>query len=117
MLAFLFHCTYERNLSKKSLKAYQIDLTQFISFLDDSNIDRLIENIDKLVVREYLKRISDGKKPKTIKRKIATLKAFFNYLEFDDVIMVNPFRKIRIKIKEGKSLPRTIPLQKIISIL
>ncbi len=35
-------------------------------------------------------------KPKTIKRKIATLKALFNYFEFEDVIVVNPFRKMKI---------------------
>lgn len=47
-------------------------------------------------------------KPKTVKRKIATLKAFFSHLEFEDIITINPFHKIRINIREGKQLPRTI---------
>jgi integrase/recombinase XerD len=66
------------------------------------------------MLREYIKALSLKSKPKTIKRKIATLKAFFNHIEFEDIIINNPFRKLRIKIKEGKQLPKTIALPKII---
>lgn len=41
-------------------------------------------------------------------KKIAYLKAFFNYLKYDDCIVVNPFRKIKIKIQEKQLLPRVI---------
>lgn len=106
---FVFHCRYEKNLSSKTLKAYGIDLRQFTTFLTLHHPVIRIEQIDKNVLREYIKEVSQRNKPKTIKRKLATLKAFFNHLEFDDTILVNPFRKIKIRIKEGKSLPRTIP--------
>jgi integrase/recombinase XerD len=106
---FVFHCTYEKNLSSKTLKAYDIDLRQFTTFLTLHHPVIRIDQIDKNILREYIKVVSQGNKPKTIKRKLATLKAFFNHLEFDDTILVNPFRKIKIRIKEGKSLPRTIP--------
>jgi integrase/recombinase XerD len=49
-------------------------------------------------------------KPKTIKRKVATLKAFFSYLEFEDHVISNPFRKMRIKIKESVMLPKALTL-------
>jgi integrase/recombinase XerD len=106
---FISHCQYEKNLSPKTLKAYQIDLRQFSEFLDQDHPVNRIDLVDKHILREYLKIISVDNKPKTIKRKLATLKAFFNQLEFDDTILVNPFRKVRIRIKEGKTLPRTIP--------
>jgi integrase/recombinase XerD len=48
-----------------------------------------------------------------VKRKIATVKAFMNHLENEDVILVNPFHKMRLSIKEGKQLPKTIELKKI----
>lgn len=105
---FISHCAYEKKLSKKSLKAYRIDLTQFTKFLNDTGQIVTIDAVNKIIVREYIKNASEGKKPRTIKRKIATLKAFFNFLKFDEVIEVNPFRKIRIKIREGINLPRTI---------
>ena len=110
---FLFHCRYEKNLSTKTLRAYAIDLSQFTLFLvrNHNDIDTVL--IDKTILKEYIKIVSQTSKPKTIKRKLATLKAFFNFIEFEDVITVNPFRKIRIKIKEGDTLPKTISLHKI----
>lgn len=63
-----------------------------------------MECITKEVIRHYLEFLSQWK-PKTIKRKIASLKAMFNHLEFEDEINVNPFRKMRIRIKEPKVLP------------
>jgi integrase/recombinase XerD len=106
---FLFHCQYERNLSDKTLKAYRIDLRQFREFLAEHAPAVQVELIDKEMLREYIRHVSQGNKPKTIKRKLATAKAFFNYLEFDGAIVANPFRKIRVSIKEGKILPKTIP--------
>lgn len=106
---FISHCQYEKNLSPKTLKAYQIDLRQFDKFIGQNYPNNCIDSVDKHILREYIKNISVGNKPKTIKRKLATLKAFFNQLEFEDTILVNPFRKIRVRIKEGKILPRTIP--------
>lgn len=106
---FISHCQYEKNLSEKTLKAYQIDLRQFTDFLGRGYPTIGVELVDKQILREYIKVVSIGNKPKTIKRKLATLKAFFNHLEFEDAILGNPFRKIKIRIKEEKNLPKTIP--------
>lgn len=113
---FIFHCQYEKSLSEKTLKAYRIDLRQFAEFLDGQHPGVRIDQIDKHTLRDYIKIVSSGNKPKTIKRKLATLKTFFNHLEFDDTILVNPFRKIRIRIKEGKQLPKTIPRHNIVNL-
>ena len=48
-------------------------------------------------------------KPKSIKRKLASLKAFFEYLTYEELIDDNPFGKIHFKIKEPVILPKTIP--------
>ena len=50
-------------------------------------------------------------KPKTVKRKIASLKAFFHYLEYRDLIEKNLFTKIQVKFREPVILPKTIPLR------
>ena len=39
-----------------------------------------------------------------------TLKAFFHYLEYKDMIEKNPFNKLQIKFREPTILPKTIPL-------
>ena len=107
MTEFFNHCRYEKNLSTKTLKFYEIDLLQFQAFLELNEFPLLIVTIDKSHLKAYLKEIS-GWKPKTIKRKIATIKALFNYLEFEDHIVVNPLRKLRIKIKEPALLPKAL---------
>lgn len=105
---FLFHCNYEKNLSKKTLAAYQTDLEQFIAYIKSENINK----VDKEIIKCYFRHIS-GLKPKTIKRKIATVKALFNFLEFEDEISENPFRKIKVQIKEAKELPTVMTLSEI----
>lgn len=105
---FLFHCKYERNLSTKTLTAYEIDLRQFKSFCIEINTSLLIQNMDKYILKQYLEKISPKFKPKTLKRKLASLKAFFNYMQFEDEIGINPFNKVKIKINEGKRIPRII---------
>jgi len=106
--SFLFHCQYERNLSEKTLKAYKIDLGQFRTFLIANCFGGEICDIDRNHLRTYIQHLYDSYKPKTIKRKIATLKALFNQMEFEDQILVNPFRKIRLQIKEAHLLPKAI---------
>jgi integrase/recombinase XerD len=110
---FLFHCRVEKNLSIHTLKAYQLDLNQFIRFISTKGKAIDIRKIDKQKLREYLQRLQETSKAKTVKRKIATLKALFNYLEFEDKITVNPFRKMRIRIREPLVLPGVLTLDEV----
>jgi len=102
--SFILHCKFEKGLSLKTVKAYTSDINQFSAFLTLRKFSNQLDEIDKATLKSFLQFISI-KKPKTIKRKIATLKALFNYLEFEDEVLVNPFRKMRIQIKESKKLP------------
>lgn len=113
---FIHYCHYEKNLSPKTLKAYEIDIRQFVSFLTENKASKEIESIDKNIVRQYLHSIS-ALKPKTVKRKIATIKALFNYLEYEDKIIVNPFRKMRIQIREPKVLPNVMNIHEVEKII
>ncbi len=92
---FEFHCKFEKNLSIKTLQAYHIDLNQFKNYKNTT-----IKDFDKNILKEYIQNLYGLKlKAKTIKRKMAVLKSFFTYLEFDEEITVNPFRKIKICIR------------------
>ena len=107
---FLFHCRYEKNLSPKTLKAYSIDLRQFREHLAEHLEITTLEAVDKTALRAYIKSLFGPLKEKSVKRKVATLKALFHFLEREDAIPVNPFRKMEVRIKETRRLPRTIPL-------
>lgn len=107
---FLFHCRYEKNLSPKTLKAYSIDLRQFTEYLASHLDIATLPAVDKTALRAYIKSLFGPLKEKSVKRKVATLKALFHFLEREDAIAVNPFRKMEVRIKETRRLPRTIPL-------
>ena len=101
---YLGECKTRKNLNQKTLKAYSIDLKQFMEYMDEKECTK--ETINLFFDFLYEK----YEKPKTVKRKIASVRAFFNFLSYEDYIETNPFEKIRIQFKEPKLLPRTIQL-------
>lgn len=109
---FLFHCRFEKNLNSKTLEAYTIDLRQFATYVKAIIEDQKIVNVTKEILKTYLQEISHFK-PKTIKRKVASLKAMFNYLEYENDNYVNPFRKIKIRFKEPQMLPSVMTLEEV----
>lgn len=103
---YLEFCQNQKRLDSKTLKAYRIDLTQFIYRVSINDINTITPNI----LEKYIATLHQTYKPKTAKRKIASLKAFFHYLEYRDHIDNNPFNKIQVKFREPVILPKTIPL-------
>lgn len=106
---YLNYCTEQKTLSSKTTKAYRTDLQQFSEF---SHNEFTIE-----CIREYISHIHKEFKPKTAKRKIASLKAFTHYLMVQDIITSNPFDKIDTSFREPVVLPKTIPFNIITAIL
>lgn len=103
---YLNYCKTQKRLDHKTIKAYRIDLTQFSNFFKDSNI----QSISVSDIESFIGYLNENFKPKTAKRKLASLKALFHYLEYKNIIEANPFNKIRTKFREPLLLPKTIPL-------
>lgn len=103
---YLEYCQNQKRLDRKTIKAYQIDLTQFcrhIQTTDPATVTpETLENYITILHQKY--------KPKTVKRKIASLKALFHYFEYKELVERNPFNKIQVKFREPAILPKTIPL-------
>lgn len=108
---YLVVCEKSKGLSELTLKAYKIDLRQFCDYMGD--YDALSKN-DLILYINYLHQCY---KPKSAKRKIACIKAFYRYMEIEEIIEQNPFHKILVKYKEHIILPRTIPLNCIYDML
>lgn len=109
---FLSHCKVEKNLTEKTITAYKTDLNQFRRFALGKDYASCIKLITKVELRSYIESLS-SLKPKSIKRKVASLKAMFNYMEYEDSLVINPFRKMRITIKEVKELPSVMDLAEV----
>lgn len=104
--SYLEYCLTQKRLDEKTIKAYKIDLFQFS---DGISTTSLLE-ITPSILENYIKKLHEKYKPKSVKRKIASIKAFFHYLEYRNIIIQNPFNKIQIHFREPVILPKTIPL-------
>ncbi len=113
---FVFHCKYEKKLDIKTINAYKTDLKQFKLFIKNHFQEDNINNITKENLKLYIQSISQFK-PKTTKRKLASVKAMFNFLDFENDDFTNLFHKMRIKIKEPKILPIVMNLDEVSKIL
>lgn len=110
---FLLHCQFSKNLSNKTLVAYKTDLIQFTAFISERYQQVDTTEIDKSIIRAYLSHLYHPSKIKSIKRKIATVKAFFNFLESDSIIQRNPARNLGINIKEPLVLPNYLSIEEV----
>ena len=110
---YFSYCENRKNLDCKTIKSYRIDLTQFEGFCREQQLNRY----EKSTIEQYIELLHGKFKPKSVKRKIASIKAFYHYLESEDVIELNPFHKIQFNYKEPFILPKTIPVNNIESIL
>ena len=107
MEQYLEFCQYRKELSRNTVKAYRIDLEQFLRYVKE---DTLLRS----KIEAYITELHKKYKQKTVKRKIASIKAFYQYLEEEERMKEsNPFTKIRVKFKEVESLPRIIPRNEI----
>lgn len=105
---YLTYCECRKHLNAKTLKAYRIDLNQYELFCSD-----LTDYTSRITVDNFITELHKQYKTKTIKRKIASLKAFFRYMEYKEQLTENPFIKLDIRFREAQLLPKTIPFHSI----
>lgn len=109
---YIKYCREQRRLDEKTIKAYKNDLAQFADFCGQNDL-----LIAKDVIKSYIAGMHGQYKQKTVKRKIASVKAFYNYLENEEIIEINPMRKVKTEFREERILPRTIPASTIEQLL
>jgi integrase/recombinase XerD len=105
---YLWYCENQKRLDWKTIKAYRCDLHQYHEFTILHNYE-----VTREVIEKYIAWLHNKFQPKTAKRKIACIKAFFVHLESISEGYVNPMQRIRTKFREPFVLPRTIPLSTI----
>lgn len=103
---YLDYCSQQKRLSPKTIKAYRIDFGQFASHISEKKLTEITQD----TLERYVSHLHQSYQPKTVKRKIASLKAMFHYFECKGLIVQNPFSKMQIRFREPIILPKTIPL-------
>jgi len=111
---FLQHGQAVRNLSDRTLRAYQSDLTQFHVHVDGANmVDITPEHLET-----YLVKLGTGPyRDTSIRRKVAALKVFFRYLEETGVVTESPARKLKIKRPVESRVPTVLSNREVKSLL
>ena len=115
---YLIVCQHQRNLSPKTINAYNTDIVQYKRFSEQLIVENAFIQQDSL--EHYIQNLHIKYQPKTVKRKIASLKALFKYMYLKNIIQADPWQKIQYHFKEALVLPKTIPLhimQELFSIL
>ena len=103
MADFLDHCQHEKLLNKKTLEAYQIDLNQYAAFTEEPFLAASVSS--------YVEWLKESKKTKTVKRKVASLRIFFRYLESEGLLLDNPMHRLKFDFEEPQRPPDFVPLE------
>lgn len=106
MERYLNFCKFQRSLTDKTISAYRTDLGQMYDFLCKANT-----GISRTSIYDFVAELNQRYKPRSVKRKIASARAFCCWLESEGVLSEDPFHKLRLRLREPKTLPRTIPLR------
>jgi site-specific recombinase XerD len=104
---FLLYLTVQKNMSPRTVKAYEHDLKKFFEFLEPYLEKELtLSEIDHRTVLEFLSYLKLDRKnnARSLNRKISAIKSYFNYLEKESFIKHSPLSKI-----ESLKLPKRIP--------
>jgi integrase/recombinase XerD len=111
---FLEHGQTVRNLSDRTLRAYQSDLAQFHVHMSDTPAVSITEDD----LEGYLDKLGGGPyRDTSIRRKVAALKVFFRYLEEQGVVSESPARKLKIRKPVENRVPTVLSQREVKALL
>jgi integrase/recombinase XerD len=111
---FLEHGQTVRNLSDRTLRAYQSDLTQFHLHMHDTPTVEITPDD----LETYLDKLGGGPyRDTSIRRKVAALKVFFRFLEEQGIVSVSPARKLKIKKPVENRVPTVLSPREVRALL
>lgn len=103
---FVSYLNLQKRFSPLTTKNYEADLRDFFSFLDNELQGYTLATISFLHIREFVSYLIDSDfSPRSVNRKISTLKSFFKYLLKNGEIEINPTQKI-----QGPKTPKRLPV-------
>ena len=100
---FCNHLSFKKNLAKNTIQAYQSDLNLFNKWLHENNLTFF--TTDRVFINSYLAhKLDNGVTVSTIQRNVTCIKAFFLFLESNNLIKNNPALLIE-NPKKRRKLP------------
>ncbi len=111
---FYNYIQHEKRFSINTLTAYKTDLLQYFVYVEASDHASFT---DVFLIRSWIVQLMDQKMdPRSVKRKITSLKTYFRFLIRENLIKDNPMSKIQSP-KLAKKLPTIVREENISSLL
>lgn len=101
---FVEYLQKERKMSKSTLEAYTRDVQEFIAFEGARGMSDILETSSTEMVAFLHELKMSGKSAATVNRKLASVRAFFNFLINSGLMQNNPTADIRSPRIERKEL-------------
>lgn len=102
--SFLDYLRFEKRFSDHTVKAYQIDLSEFVIFSEAKSINDFSAFTSSFIRSWIVELIEKGLKSKSVNRKLAALRSFYKWLRKEGVVDSNPMSKVKGP-KNEKRLP------------
>lgn len=113
---YLDYLEVEKGLSVNTLEAYRRDLASFIDFCVESEISSFNE-IKRTQINSFILNLRENNfNPRSVVRKIASIRGFFKWLSANEYIISNPAQTIE-QPKLPKRLPKVMTVDEISAIL
>ncbi len=110
---FVDYLQYEKRFSPHTVTAYSNDLSQFYDFLKSTYELSDIKEVNHTFIRSWLvKMMEQNISPRSINRKITTLKTYYKFLLREGTVSINPMLKI-VAPKSSKRLPEYVEQEKL----
>jgi integrase/recombinase XerC len=104
---FMSHLATERRASAHTVLAYGSDLRGLMAYARKRASEPRLEDIDKLLLRSWLAELARAVTPVTLSRKLASVRAFFGWLERETLVGKNP-ASLLSSPKLRRKLPRFV---------
>ncbi|MBS1637621.1 MAG: tyrosine-type recombinase/integrase [Bacteroidetes bacterium] len=102
---YLDHLHYEKRASPHTILSYRNDLDHFQAFISEHDKDLDLSEVNYQYIRGWVAMLVDeGLSPRSINRKLSSLRSFFKFLMKEGLIESNPVQKIT-GLKSPKRLP------------
>lgn len=106
--SFIDYLKYEKRNSSHTVTAYKKDLDQFVLFCTERVGEFDVKRVDAKLVRSWIVSLMEQQyTPRSVNRKISTVKAFFRFLMKNEVVENNPAVNIPVP-KIRKRLPNFV---------
>ena len=115
--SFIKFLTYEKRSSQHTITSYSSDLFQFNAFLKHHAPDLPVAQASHLDIRAWVVDLANKKiNPRSINRKISTLRSFYKFLQHRKHIKANPTHKVKA-LKAHTPLPHFVQEKEVFSLL